>query len=38
MEHVLGYIRGKYGSVDVYLDRIGFDGEKRRRLAAALCE
>lgn len=38
MEHVLKYVRGKYGSIDSYLDGIGFDGEKRRRLAAALCE
>lgn len=38
MEHVLGYVRGKFGSLDGYLDRIGFGGEKRRQLAKALCE
>lgn len=38
MEHVLAYIRRRYGSLDGYLDSIGFDRDKRRRLAAALCE
>ena len=38
MEHVLGYIRGQYGSLERYLDNVGFDAEKRRRLARALCE
>lgn len=38
MEHVLGYVRGRYGSLDGYLDRIGFDACMRRRLGAALCE
>ena len=38
MAHVLGYVRGKHGSLDAYLDVIGFDADRRRRLAAALCE
>ena len=38
MRWTLGYVRGGYGSVDGYLDRIGFDADARRGLARALCE
>jgi len=36
MEHVLSYIRGRYGDRDGYLDRIGFGAAWRDRLRAAL--
>jgi hypothetical protein len=38
MRSTLGYVRDGYGSVDGYLDRIGFDADARRGLARALCE
>ncbi|CAN0145223.1 unnamed protein product [Ectocarpus sp. 13 AM-2016] len=36
MEGVLRFIRVKYGSIDDYLDSIGFDAEWRARLRSAL--
>eukprot|EP00903_Cladosiphon_okamuranus_P008461 g8129.t1 len=36
MEEVLRFIRVKYGSIDDYLDSIGFDAEWRARLRSAL--
>ncbi|CAM9730061.1 unnamed protein product [Ectocarpus fasciculatus] len=36
MEGVLRFIRVKYGSIDLYLDSIGFDAEWRARLRSAL--
>ena len=38
MRWTLGYVRGGYGSVDGYFDRIGFDADARRGLAKALRE
>ena len=38
MRWTLGYVRGGYGSVDGYLDRIGVNADARRGLAKALCE
>ena len=38
MERVLLYIRTEYGSMDRYLDEIGFDRTRWRRLREALCE
>lgn len=37
MEHALEHARRKHGSVDGYLDSIGFDSDARYRLARALC-
>ena len=36
IEHTLAYIEEKFGSIEAYLDTIGFDAEKRARLIAAL--
>lgn len=38
MRDTLSYIRRGYGSVEGYLDRVGFDADARRTLARALCE
>jgi len=38
MEGVLERIRREHGSVEKYLDRIGFDAVARARLARALCD
>lgn len=38
MAHVLRYVRDRYGSIDGYLDDIGFDAKRRMTLAAALCK
>jgi len=38
MRHTLSYVRRRYGSVEGYLDRVGFDADARRTLARALCE
>ncbi|CAN0013237.1 unnamed protein product [Laminaria digitata] len=36
MEDILRFIRAKYGSIDDYLDSIGFDADWRERLRGAL--
>lgn len=36
IEHTFRYIEAKYGSVDNYLDSIGFTQDKREELRAAL--
>lgn len=36
IEHTFRYIKAKYGSVDNYLDSIGFTQDKREELRAAL--
>jgi hypothetical protein len=38
MVHTLRYVRKRYGSLDGYLDHIGFDADKRAALSAALRE
>ena len=36
MEQTLGFIEQRHGSVDAFLDSIGFDSEWRARLRQAL--
>lgn len=36
IEHTMRYIEAKYGSVEAYLDSIGFTAEKREELRMAL--
>ena len=38
MEGVLAYVKTNHGSVDGYLDSIGFDASDREALRAALCD
>lgn len=38
IEHTLAYIEEKFGSIEAYLDTIGFTADKRARLKAALLE
>ena len=38
IDYTLAYIEEKFGSIETYLDSIGFDAEKRAKLKAALTE
>ncbi|CAG9460850.1 unnamed protein product [Pedinophyceae sp. YPF-701] len=36
MEHILGYVKARYGSIEAYCSSIGFDATWQRRLRSAL--
>ena len=38
VQYTLAYVKHTYGSLDEYLDQIGFDDTKRRALRKTLCE
>jgi hypothetical protein len=38
MEHALAHAKRKHGSLDGYLDHVGFGADDRERLRRALCE